>query len=133
AGRQARQRRLVGPDVVNELTPGRLARKRRRGAALPTQLAQLGVRRRPHVERQVDADLVLFPEPPGALAGLIVHEEVHGQLVPDDGIDDRLQVEPLVDALIGDDYHAMALLFDRVDDGLLAILALYPLGQRPGV
>ena len=81
-----------------------------------------------------DEDLhqLLLAQPPGALRRLDKEEQVHRQLRPDDGVDDALQVEALVDAAVRHDDHAAPPLY-RVDNGLLPVLRLDVVGQRPGL
>ena len=108
------------------------ARERRRRSVPFSQAAHLPVGGRAEVVGDQDLHQLLLAEPPGALRRLDKEEQVHRQFRPDDGVDDALQVEALVDAAIRHDDHAAPPLY-RVDNGLLPVLRLDIVGQRPGV
>ena len=123
---------FVGPGVLNQRSTCRFSGKGGCRAALLTQLAQLGVSCSVGIGEIIDAHFLALAQPPGTPAGLIEHEEVERHLHPQNRVDGALQVQPLVDAPVGDDHHVVPLLH-RLQNGLLAILGGDAVGQRPGL
>jgi len=112
--------------VFSQAALRRVAAKQRRGATLGCKLLELVVTDRAGVGQVEDADFLLLAQPPGALTGLGQQDQVLGHLKPEHGVN-NLEIEPLADAAIADDHHAVAAL-DRRDDRVLAILSIHRVG-----